>query len=543
MAKIINFFSQRDRSLDLDFLSDENQIFLLPSSPLNTSAGTAADRTPFRPDFQRDWNNQELADLFRVRELLVKANIAVGSDRGVTDEGDPWFVFCDGFGEVVIHLCRIDGVYILDNPNITRPLRGTDFASLITDFTNLSIVTNTDCDVNKDHRVIQFTPTSKVRLHPSAMLAALIWTLLLKSEELVFLTSQDNDISDANISSKSDHDAALGSGEVYPATSIPDTDLSITTKGQYIAAQKSVLVNAAGPGRDLSSHQHNQTTQQNCISLSLTTIAIAMGLAPERTVFNDRNIVIPKSSPTDHEEQASETEDAENIMAAGIGVHDFETVVFSGVDSMKQVERPETFAAETDVTLYEMTNLNSIPQVEDLTPLSKYLPLFVTPAHIARLYGDVIDEDEQYAPQRGGHSTSRETGSSADGELLVDSSQVTSVPSTPSTTVELTPDVSEEEFLLDILDKADFNIIENTEEYATDLRVHQFEGLKERLAEFFQEKGGDVGFIYESNGFLAVDREAVKSGDVEYITWQTDSGRVVSFIGHSSDFKYLDAIA
>ena len=73
-----------------------------------------------------DWTNQELADLYRVKRLLDAAGVPNSLDRGLTDEGDPWLVLVDHDGEVFIHLCRLNAVYILDSPNIPTPLQRTD---------------------------------------------------------------------------------------------------------------------------------------------------------------------------------------------------------------------------------------------------------------------------------------------------------------------------------------------------------------------------------------------------------------------------------
>jgi collagen type I/II/III/V/XI/XXIV/XXVII alpha len=50
---------------------------------------------------QRGWTNEELAELYRVEHALAQAGIVVETDHGVTDEGDPWFVFCRPGGEVI----------------------------------------------------------------------------------------------------------------------------------------------------------------------------------------------------------------------------------------------------------------------------------------------------------------------------------------------------------------------------------------------------------------------------------------------------------
>ncbi len=72
----------------------------------------------------RDWTNQEMADLARVQYLLSRAGVQLETDRGLSDEGDPWFVFCDAQGEVFVHICRMGMTYLLDGPSLDAPLRG-----------------------------------------------------------------------------------------------------------------------------------------------------------------------------------------------------------------------------------------------------------------------------------------------------------------------------------------------------------------------------------------------------------------------------------
>src|SRR6056297_1623645 len=193
MAKILNFRNKGSAPTGDDFLTDGNHTL---SFRKTEDGGVSLDGicesalSDLFPDPKKDWTNQELADLFRVRQLLGAANVPVETDRGVTDEGDPWFVFCHATGDVFIHLCRIDGAYVLDSPNVRRPLRGASFNELIADFTNQALpASSTDDD--PERRVIRLERGGKVRLHPSAMLAALIWTLFLASEELVLLAPEE----------------------------------------------------------------------------------------------------------------------------------------------------------------------------------------------------------------------------------------------------------------------------------------------------------------------------------------------------------------
>ena len=55
------------------------------------------------------WQNQDLAELYRVRDRLAASGLAVDVDSGVSDEGDPWFVYQQsGTDNVVVHIARID---------------------------------------------------------------------------------------------------------------------------------------------------------------------------------------------------------------------------------------------------------------------------------------------------------------------------------------------------------------------------------------------------------------------------------------------------
>jgi hypothetical protein len=86
---------------------------------------TAASRS-------RDWTQRELAEFYRVEASLVRANIQVETDRGRSDEGDPWFVFCNArTGEIIVHFARFDGTYVVASPALDGCARGHDFRALI----------------------------------------------------------------------------------------------------------------------------------------------------------------------------------------------------------------------------------------------------------------------------------------------------------------------------------------------------------------------------------------------------------------------------
>src|ERR1700686_5301122 len=91
----------------------------------------------FRPakSVSGDWSSQEIAEFYRVEAALVQAGVSVFVDRGVSDEGDPWFVFCrSADGEVIVHFARISGNYLIAADSIGRPVQGPDFRKVLADF-------------------------------------------------------------------------------------------------------------------------------------------------------------------------------------------------------------------------------------------------------------------------------------------------------------------------------------------------------------------------------------------------------------------------
>ena len=76
----------------------------------------------FKPaSWSHDWTQQELAEFYRVEASLIRANVPIDTDRGRSDEGDPWFVFCNAnTGEIIVHFARFDGTYVVASPALEQ---------------------------------------------------------------------------------------------------------------------------------------------------------------------------------------------------------------------------------------------------------------------------------------------------------------------------------------------------------------------------------------------------------------------------------------
>jgi len=84
---------------------------------------------------RQGWSNQELAHFRRAMKVLAEAGIALETDSGVTDEGEPWLVFCDAdSGEVLAHFAKISGKYVVSAPFLKGSLTGRVFPSLFRRF-------------------------------------------------------------------------------------------------------------------------------------------------------------------------------------------------------------------------------------------------------------------------------------------------------------------------------------------------------------------------------------------------------------------------
>lgn len=279
MVNVLKFPDRSDNIDRQEFLQDDDILRFDAQETAQSQNGgyKFASSLSFAMATTNDWTNQELANLCRVKRLLDAANVPSITDRGITDEGDPWFLFCDAAGEVFIHFCRIDNVYMLDSPNIQTPLRGRDFNELVETFISRKIPGQSEASDVTSHKVVRLERNGKVFLHPSTMLAALIWTLFLASEDLVMVVPNDADHGTDELPNNllSAFDEAVQDGRHDMA----DPDSAFHTSQDSSASEND--------GKDAAPTYHNARPAivehdgklgQNSYAISLSVIAISMGL-------------------------------------------------------------------------------------------------------------------------------------------------------------------------------------------------------------------------------------------------------------------------
>jgi hypothetical protein len=282
MSNIFNFRPKKTDSLNSDFLKDADDT--VEFDLIGREVGT--DELPqhfLREDLPcpvlQDWSNQELANIYRVKKLLDAAGVPNTLERGITDEGDPWCIFCTHGGEVFIHLCRVDNLYTLDSPNLRNPITGVDFADLIAEFSAGALAKTPAASRS---RVIQLQRNGKVFLHPSALLAALIWSIYINSEDLVMLAPEneagaglgaDDSINLLNEVAL----APLNAGEATAVAHFMDTPL---TADQIISARGAETERDGTMFRDFVG-KSAMVASAAPIAVGLSSIAIAFGIMSE----------------------------------------------------------------------------------------------------------------------------------------------------------------------------------------------------------------------------------------------------------------------
>jgi hypothetical protein len=137
-----------------------------------------------------DWSSRELAEFYRVEAALIQAGLRIETERGLSDEGDPWFAFCrPDEGEVVVHIARIGDLYVLASPSYDGVASGNDIAELVRDLVSRHPLIQ--MRGNKNGQV------SKIFLHPAAILVADVATAIFKSTEARALSDDHKAAADA----------------------------------------------------------------------------------------------------------------------------------------------------------------------------------------------------------------------------------------------------------------------------------------------------------------------------------------------------------
>ena len=140
----------------------------------------------------RPWTDQELADFYRATEILRHAGLNTEYDSGVTDEGDPWFVFIrPENGDVIVHFARIDGQFVAVSSVNQEVYRGDNIREIV------------DRMLKRHPTLIpQNKNESRFLLHPTAALTAFLAAAFILTIDGVKPTNLKEVLVEAGASSK-----------------------------------------------------------------------------------------------------------------------------------------------------------------------------------------------------------------------------------------------------------------------------------------------------------------------------------------------------
>jgi hypothetical protein len=249
-------------------------------------SGTSLTDTPLVNTYAADWDNQELASLYRAQRLLGLTGISFDVERGRTDEGEPWFVFVDDAGEVLAHFCRMDGVYYLDSAAQTSLLMGHSLESLVSGFARRNQPVNHKDRGTGEAQVVHLTGgavRSNVMMHPGVSLAALVWSIYLLSDTLI-LPVHGRDAHSLNVEADIDTAPDMSEAVSSPA-SLDHLSVSLHLQGSVSAAQNTCSGSreaSAGPavstGGGVWGIGPGNGPFMNMVGLGLSALAMSYGI-------------------------------------------------------------------------------------------------------------------------------------------------------------------------------------------------------------------------------------------------------------------------
>ena len=105
---------------------------------------------------QIGWSSDELDLLLGAAKFLRSEGVDLVSDHGITDEGEPWFVFCDPETcDILAHFARIGGEYLACVPFRNHTVKGSVLQALLDRFLQSRCIVWPMFILEKQHRELR----------------------------------------------------------------------------------------------------------------------------------------------------------------------------------------------------------------------------------------------------------------------------------------------------------------------------------------------------------------------------------------------------
>lgn len=197
------------------------------------------------------WTNQELAELYRIVDLLAKAGMSVETESGMSDEGDPWFVFTQpDTGDVIAHFARIDGEFVAAASHTGKALRGRSFREVVDNIIDGQPLVFPRPKVDADGRGDEKSSNVvRLYLHPAVVLTAFVATALLHTRKALAV---DNDGNPSSSRTGAENNGRPTAGRAE--TSAVSSEAAAVAQGNSLATGGNTL---AAANSSASFHQTN----------------------------------------------------------------------------------------------------------------------------------------------------------------------------------------------------------------------------------------------------------------------------------------------
>lgn len=585
MTNIFDFSSRKKKRGNSDFLKDESDGIVFDE------AARSVDANLPELSFQvstRDWTNQELASIYRVKQLLDSAGVPNTVERGLTDEGDPWCIFCTQIGDVFIHLCRLEHGYVLDSPNLKSPLVGIDFTDLIEQFSDGALKRENQV-ASLSKRLVRLRNNGKVLLHPSTLLAALIWSIYIHSEEIVLFAPEadETDIDDAV--------ATVNELSIASSTSIENMVDGVAADGIAKIGDDMREMGAVKDG----SGKMGLIYTPNTIAVGLSSIAIAFGIMHE--TFLDREVETADAAYAQLDLPQQEAGEADSNKTETPETRTAQFDVMASIDAAldhaehlaeRVLNAASEAAGEAVGPELAMHSVLAAPALADAAPdvdLSfdarwAELDADVTPRKSATAEEDLLEEEPAAeviaSASPVGESDTLPPAKTSEPLETFDIASLLDIKSTKlgqfeefeiaGMQVEATFDIAEaaldtNDLLVATLTVADEDWTEATTDlYGSDETLSligseadddltspagpagpgAFDAQAQEFVQFLLARSDEVEMIYTKGDLVIFDASEAKVGVNYYaMTWRIDEDHTISTVGFRSDFEAFDLIA
>ena len=175
---------------------------------------------------KRSWDNQDIAEFYRATDILKQAGLNTEVDSGVTDEGDPWFVFIrPESGDVIAHFAQIDGVFVAVSSLNREVYKGKDIRGIVDQMLNT-------------HPMLlpQNKSGGRLLIHPTAALTAFLAAAFILNIDGVKASNLSEILTATVLDNNTSIDYVSGSVEYTPRSELTKSMFADLSSSSYNVA-------------------------------------------------------------------------------------------------------------------------------------------------------------------------------------------------------------------------------------------------------------------------------------------------------------------